>query len=72
MKAFFNWTSSVVRKVNALIRRTEAENPELQEVASMVYVGDVYALREQRARARADGWGERRYTCDGKGCKPLP
>ena len=72
MKAIFDWTSSLVRKMNGLIRKAEAENPGMPEVASMVYVGDVYALREQRERAKGDGWRDRRYTCDGKDCKPLP
>lgn len=72
MKAIFDWTTSLVRKVNGLIRKTEAENPGMPEEAAMVYVGDVYALREQRERAHADGWGKRRYTCEAKDCKPLP
>ncbi len=72
MKALFDWTSSLVRKVNTLIRRTEAENPGMPEVAAMVYVGDVYALREQRDRAKADGWGDRHYTCEAQDCKHLP
>lgn len=72
MKAIFDWTSSLVRRMNGLIRKTEQENPGMPEVAAMVYVGDVYALREQRERAHADGWGDRRYTCDARDCKPLP
>ena len=72
MNPLFNWTSALVSRVNGLIRRTEADHPDMKEAAAMVYVGDVYALRELRVRAHADGWGDRRYTCDAKDCKPLP
>jgi hypothetical protein len=34
------------------------------EAAAMVYVGDVYALREVDVALEDDGWGSRCYTCD--------
>ena len=72
MKLFSHLTSSLVSKINDLISRTESAHPGMPEVAAMVYVGDVYALREQQHRQRADGWGRYHYSCDTTGCKPLP
>lgn len=37
-------------------------DPAMCEVAAMVYVGDVYALREPMP-AINDGWGGRCYNC---------
>lgn len=66
-------TASLVDKINALISHIEAEHPGMRDVAAMVYVGDVYALREQRHRRRADGWGRNHYSCDSaRGCRRLP
>lgn len=72
MKTLFNLTSSLVTKINALIKQAESAHPGMSEVAAMVYVGDVYALREQAPRQHADGWGRYHYSCDTTGCKPLP
>ncbi len=72
MKSLFTLTSSLVRRINSLMARAEASNPGMQEVAAMVYVGDVYALREQRQRRHVDGWGRYRYSCDSDRCQPLP
>ena len=72
MRLFIRLTASLIEKVNALISRTEAAYPGMNEVAAMVYVGDVYALRELRRRRHADGWGTRHYSCDTAGCKRLP
>jgi hypothetical protein len=33
----------------------------------MVYVGDVYVLREQSAPGRSDGWGDHAYLSDALG-----
>jgi len=65
-------TSSLARQINALIRRVEAAHPGMPEVAAMVYVGDVYALREQRRRRHVDGWGDKRYYCESGNCRLLP
>ncbi len=72
MKFLFEMTASLVSRINALISQAESAHPEMQEVAAMVYVGDVYALREQPHRQHADGWGRYHYSCDATGCKPLP
>jgi len=72
MKLLTDLTASLVRKINALVAKTEANYPGMSEVAAMVYVGDVYALREQRQRRHADGWGKFRYSCDSNHCRRLP
>lgn len=72
MKSLIQFTSSLVSRINALVAQAEHTHPGMQEVAAMVYVGDVYALREQSCRQHADGWGRYHYSCDTTGCKPLP
>ena len=72
MQLFNRLTVSLARQMNALISRTEADHPGMQEAAAMVYVGEVYALRELRQRRHADGWGAHHYSCDTLGCKRLP
>lgn len=64
MKCLLNLTSTLAARVGNLIREAELAHPGMQEVAAMVYVGDVYALREQTAPARNDGWGTHCYVCD--------
>ena len=64
MKCLLNLTSSLAARVGNLIREEERAHPGLQEVAAMVYVGDVYALREQTVPAKNDGWGAQCYNCD--------
>jgi hypothetical protein len=71
MRFLFDLTVSLARRINALIARAEAAHPGMPEVAAMVYVGDVYALREQRRRRHADGWGRYHYSCDSENCRPL-
>ena len=71
MKLFSRLTVSLAKRVNALISQTEAAHPGMADAAAMVYVGDVYALRELRARRHADGWGGRHYSCDSDDCKRL-
>ena len=44
---------------NAIGKAIRAELHE--EVAAMVYVGDVYALREQSKPTKNDGWGKNSY-----------
>ena len=64
MRKLFLFASSLAAKVNALIRKEESAHPGMQEVAAMVYVGDVYALREQMKPTKNDGWGKNCYNCD--------
>ena len=64
MKRLFNLTSKLAAKINTLIREEEKAHPDMPEVAAMVYVGDVYALREQSQLAKNDGWGTHCHTCD--------
>lgn len=64
MKLLFRVASSLANKVNALIRKEESAHPGMQEVAAMVYVGDVYVLREQTKPTKYDGWGKNCYQCD--------
>lgn len=64
MKCLLNLTSALAVRVRNLIREEERAHPGMQEVAAMVYVGDVYALREQAVPARSDGWGAHCYVCD--------
>ncbi|MDH4134037.1 MAG: hypothetical protein OEV31_04560 [Gammaproteobacteria bacterium] len=73
MRAMFqSVTSSLARRINSLVHRAESAHPGMDDVAAMVYVGDVYALREQSRRRPSDGWGRYRYTCDSSGCRRLP
>ena len=72
MKSPFQPTSSLASRINTLSTQSERAHPGMHEVAAMVYVGDVYALREQLHRQNADGWGRYHYSCDTTGCKPLP
>ncbi len=72
MKSLFRMTSTLAARINTLISQAESAHPGMQEAAAMVYVGDVYALREQPHRQHADGWGRYHYSCNTTGCKPLP
>ena len=72
MKLLHKLTSSLASKINDLVAQAESTNPGMHEVAAMIYVGDVYALREQSQRLHSDGWGRYHYSCDSTGCKPLP
>ena len=64
MKCLLKLTSSLAARVGNLIREAELAHPGMQEVAAMVYVGDVYALRVQSVPAGNDGWGTHCYVCD--------
>jgi len=64
-----NWLR--IRRYNELVARSERDFPGMPE-AAMVYVGDVYALRELDRRSAADGWGSRQYSCDSEACCQLP
>jgi len=61
----------LIRRLNVLVASSEKEHPGLPD-AAMIYVGDVYALREMRDRVHVDGWGSRRYSCDSEDCSRLP
>ena len=63
MKCLFNLTSKLAAKINTLIREEERAHPDMLEMAAMVYVGDVYVLREQCQPLKNDGWGAHCYTC---------
>ncbi|MFQ5994047.1 MAG: hypothetical protein ACE5K1_03050 [Acidiferrobacterales bacterium] len=55
----------VAEEVDALVAEAEARcenDPALFDVAAMVYVGDVYALREDIPTLADTHWGRRRYT----------
>jgi hypothetical protein len=64
MHGLIGLSASLADRVNGLISEAENEHPGLKEVAAMVYVGDVYVLREQLAPGRSDGWGHHPYTLD--------
>lgn len=64
MRKLFQFASPLTAKVNALIQKEESTHPDMQEVAAMVYVGDVYVLREQMKPTKNDGWGKNCYNCD--------
>jgi hypothetical protein len=64
MKFIRDIASSLAAKANALVAQEESSHPGLREVAAMVYVGDVYALREQGEPAKSDGWKRRHYSGD--------
>lgn len=72
MKSLFHLTSTLVSRINALVLQSQRTHPGMHEVAAMVYVGDVYVLREQACRRHTDGWGLYHYSCETTGCKPLP
>jgi hypothetical protein len=55
MKLVFQLTTSLAAKVRQLIRAAEVAHPGMPEVAAMVYVGDIYALREQAQAAKHIG-----------------
>jgi len=72
MKFLSRFASSHESRVNALIMQSEFTDPDMQEVAAMVFVGDVYVLREQLRRQHADGWGRSHFSCYTTGCISLP
>ncbi len=56
--------SSLAERVNGLIRQAESTHPEMCEVAAMVYVGDIYVMREQTAPSNDAGWAGQQYTSE--------
>ena len=60
----YDWTLG--DRVDVLLAQAECErelDPDLGEDAAMIYMGDVYVLREQAVIVE-DGWGLRHYTED--------
>lgn len=60
-------TGKIAARIRALIRQAEhatVADDALHDCASLVYVGDVYSLRDGVAPARDDGWHGRCYVCD--------
>ena len=58
--------NNIERQVRAMMAQAEAASAgdtALAEVAGLVFVGDLYALREMLPH-RDDGWGKRCYTCE--------
>ncbi len=56
---------SLATQLRALIEEAEAAgetDPAMGEAAAMVYIGDVYALREVVQPRDNTGWGPRRYA----------
>ncbi|MHB8454483.1 MAG: hypothetical protein ACYDDO_07235 [Acidiferrobacterales bacterium] len=60
MVSLLRRTSLLAVRVNGLIRQAETGDPGMQE-AAMVYVGDVYVLREQVIAVSGDRCGARQF-----------
>lgn len=56
MSRFVNRRSSLAARVSGLVRQVEDAHPGMQEVAIMVYVGDVYVMREQLGLSQDGHW----------------
>ncbi len=62
----FKVSSVVAKMANALVAQAESScdiDPGMCENAAMVYVGDIYSLREDMHAVNDDSWGERCYNC---------
>ncbi len=73
MKWDLRLRSVFAAKARALIKAAEAAvgaDQQLQSVAGEVFVGDVYALREEMTPCGDKGWGKRCYVCEA-GTPPL-
>ncbi|MHB8346426.1 MAG: hypothetical protein ACYDHM_04425 [Acidiferrobacterales bacterium] len=62
MCRFLNPNFSLAAKVRGLIRQAERTHPDMQETAAMVYVGDVYVMREQTVPSKDAGWAGLQYS----------
>ena len=51
-----------VKALIETVRDLREADPAIGEAAEMVYIGDVYALRELIASADDPGWGGRAYS----------
>ena len=57
---------AMLARAQVLVSQAESlceADPGMCEAAAMVYVGDVYALRELNQSTQDDGWGSRSYAC---------
>ena len=59
-----------VKALIETVRELREADPAIGEAAEMVYIGDVYALRELIASADDPGWARRPYS-GGLGDDPL-
>lgn len=51
-------------RINKMVVAAEHAHPDMNDAAALVYVGDVYSLREQRLPSHSDGWKNRHYAPD--------
>jgi hypothetical protein len=66
MKQTHRLNVSVASTVKTLIAEAEAaamQDPSMAEAAGLVYVGDIYSLREEIKTGKDNGWGKRSYVC---------
>ena len=66
MKPEYEPAEHLSRQIGALLSQTRRvcdSDPEMCEAAEMVYIGDVYALREMLQDSDS-GWGQRHYVAD--------
>ncbi len=66
MKQMYRFTSSVASKARRMIAQAESaavQDPSMAEVAGLVYVGDIYSLRDEIETSKDNGWGKRCYVC---------
>ena len=62
-----NLPASLVREINTLMAKCEAicdAEPEMRDVVAMVYIGDIYSLREDTRGVDAGGHPPRLYPTD--------
>ncbi len=60
MRFFSPVLRSLAKRANALVAQAEFAHPGMREVAAMVYIGDVYALREQGSATKREARARRR------------
>lgn len=65
MTGLFRMSSSLASRVQRMLSQLEVSNPANRDVAAMVYVGDVYSLRDGITPAKDSGWGDHCYTGGG-------
>jgi len=66
MKPRTKENAELTHRVGDLLSQTQLvcdADPEMCEAAEMVYIGDVYVLREP-ATLLDEGWGSRHYVAD--------
>lgn len=55
-----------IKTALAAARRSAGADASLAAVAAEVYLGDVYALRDEVRPVKDSGWGKRCYVCVGR------